>query len=96
VTVGFELEGNVFMGLGSYSLGAAAPPGSPNSTNFGAAFIAAVMGACGVTDWARVQGSKVLLLTEGPKGRSLGFENLPGQPGRRFIIDDLLTAYRPR
>jgi len=91
VTLAFRLEGDVHVSIGSFDLGANPAPGLPR-TNYGAAFLDGLLGACGAFDWAQVQGSEVLLLTAGPLGRPLCLENLPGQPGRRFIFGDLPGA----
>lgn len=71
---------------GGYNLG------NPE-VGFGAAFIKGILGACGVQSWEQVKGRTVLAIKDDRMGRVLGLENLPTEPGKRFMFADLVAEY---
>ncbi len=60
-------------------------------TAYGMEWIARFMRACGVDSWEKVKGRTILVITEDDSwnARVLGVENLPTEPGERFIYSDL-------
>lgn len=76
------------MTIGGYAFGDKVP-----GSGFGVAFIKGILDACGVTTWEQVEGRTVYVVTTGMYGRALGIQNLPTEPGGRFIFADLAAQY---
>lgn len=70
-------------------------------TAYGCEFIARVIRACGVTKWEDVAGRTIYVLQDLPEGvavlgtaKVVGIENLPTEPGERFVFADLADEFR--
>lgn len=70
-------------------------------TAYGCEFIARVIRACGVAKWEDVAGRTIYVLQDLPEGTSVlgtakvvGIENLPTEPGERFVFADLADEFR--
>lgn len=67
-------------------------------TAYGMEFVCRTLKACGVNSWEKLQGRTVYVLHDGePRWGShdnvLGIENLPTEPGNRFLFRDLLDEF---
>lgn len=69
-------------------------------TGYGMEFVARVMRACGVSSWEKINGRTIYVLQDGEPGESmlgssrvLGIENLPTEPGERFIFAELADHF---
>lgn len=62
-------------------------------TAFGHEWIARILRACGVDCWEKLPGRTIFVLTNpektGFQKEVLGIENLPTEPGERFLFADL-------
>lgn len=65
-------------------------------TAYGMEFIARVIRACGVQTWEQVKGRTIFVLQDLPNdaatwgiNKVIGIENLPTEPGERFIFSEL-------
>lgn len=63
---------------------------------YGHEFIIRTMRACGVDEWSKIVGRTIYVLQDLPEGSSalgtskvVGIENLPTEPGERFVFADL-------
>jgi hypothetical protein len=78
-------------GVGGFYLGD--EMGSPAG-----AFIGRVLKACGVSSWEELKGRTIYVLheerSEGWKGPAVGIENLPTEPGERFLFADWQAEVR--
>lgn len=85
------LDGSTFMAVGGqYAFGE-----GEQATGFGLRFIQGLLGAAGVPSWEKLVGRTVYVLTD-DDGRAVGLENLPTEPGRRFVFAELAAEYRSR
>jgi len=73
--------GGTSQSVGNYSLG--------GKTAFGIQFVARILRAAGVSSWEEVKGRTILVVQETKDGRVIGIQNLPTEPGARFIFADL-------
>jgi NADH:ubiquinone oxidoreductase subunit 5 (subunit L)/multisubunit Na+/H+ antiporter MnhA subunit len=54
------------------------------------AFIAGVLRACGVRQWEHVKGRTIYVLFNEETGyQAIGIENLPTEPGERFLFTEI-------
>lgn len=100
--------GNTSQGVGGYALDAPLRDENDrflrrNGTAFGMEFVARVIKACGVETWEEVKGRTVYVLQDLPEGSSalgtskvIGIENLPTEPGKQFIFQDLVDEFETR
>jgi hypothetical protein len=65
-------------------------------------FVARLMRACGVSSWEKLVGRTIFVLQDLPEGASslgtssvVGIENLPTEPGERFVFADLASEFYP-
>lgn len=58
-------------------------------TAYGCEFIARLIRACGVDSWEKVKGRTIFALKTDEFGLIKGIQNLPTEPGERFVFDDL-------
>lgn len=79
--------GGSVQGVGGYVLG-----------DHASDFIQGVLCACGVDSWEKVKGRTILVLTDGESfgAAVLGIENLPTEPGERFLFADWQAKARSR
>lgn len=63
---------------------------------YGMEFVHRIIKACGVDSWEQIKGRTIYVLDDLPEdgstvgsGKVIGIENLPTEPGERFIFDDL-------
>lgn len=80
-----DFGGGSTMGIGGYNLGS-------RDTAFGMQFIKGILDACGVGLWEEVTGRTVYVVFNSPDeyiGRAIGIQNLPTEPGTRFIFSEL-------
>ncbi len=80
-----DLGGSQTRSVGGYSLGS-------KDTAFGMQFVAALMRAAGAQSWESMVGRTVFVLTD-EHDRVVGIENLPTEPGERFVFDELVVQY---
>jgi hypothetical protein len=64
---------------------------------FGMEWVARVIRACGVRSWEDVKGRTIHVLTDGDSffAQVIGIENLPTEPGERFVFADLTSEFYP-
>lgn len=72
-------------------------------TAFGMEFVARVIEACGVKSWEQIKGRTIYVLQDLPEdaptwgtSKVIGIENLPTEPGRQFIFQDLVDEFKTR
>jgi hypothetical protein len=79
---------------GGYALDDPAPErgGRRIGTARGMEFVARTVRACGVDSWEAVRGRTVFALIdgEGMRGEVRGIQNLPTEPGERFVFADVM------
>jgi hypothetical protein len=69
-------------------------------TGYGMEFVSRIMRACGVSSWEKLTGRTIFVLQDLPEGSSalgtsavVGIENLPTEPGERFIFAELVDQF---
>jgi hypothetical protein len=69
-------------------------------TAYGMEFVARMIRACGVDTWEQIKGRTIYVLQDLDEGalgwgtaRVLGIENLPTEPGERFVFADLRDEF---
>ena len=69
-------------------------------TAFGMEFVCRTMRACGVERWEDLPGRTIFVLQDLPEGSSplgtsrvMGIENLPPEPGERFVFHELSAEF---
>lgn len=85
LTVDFGSGGGGSMGVGGYGLGS-------KTTAFGMQFVKGILDACGVRRWEDLKGRTVYVVLDSADefgGRVIGIQNLPTEPGTRFIFAEL-------
>lgn len=76
--------------VGGYNLGS-------RNTAFGMQFVRHLLRAAGAESWEQLVGRTVFVIREGDEwGRAIGIENLPTEPGERFIFSELADQYAGR
>lgn len=83
-----DLGGSQARSIGGYNLGS-------KDTAFGMQFVAALMRAAGAQSWESMVGRTVFVLTD-EHDRVVGIENLPTEPGDRFVFGELVEQYTER
>lgn len=85
-----DFGGGSMQGAGGYALDVWSEDDRRRiGTAYGCEFIARVIKACGVDSWEKIKGRTVFALKAPGMGPVLGIENLPTEPGRRFVFADL-------
>lgn len=87
--------GGAGQGAGGYELDGHAEAGKPRiGTARGMEFVMRAIRACGVRSWEEIRGRTIFALIkgEGSDRRVVGIENLPTEPGERFVFADVMTA----
>ena len=96
----FVNYGGSRQGIGGYALdewvGPRSSEGRRVGTAYGMEFVARIIRACGVRSWEEVAGRTIFVLRESDQwnAKVLGIENLPTEPGERFVFEDLLSEMR--
>ncbi len=100
-----EYGGGSGQGIGGYCLDAPLRGADGKfikrvGTAYGMEFVARIMRACGVSKWEKLVGRTIFVLQNLPEGASalgtsnvVGIENLPTEPGERFVFADLLNDF---
>jgi len=82
--------GAVSQSVGGYSLDEYdAAAGLRVGTVRAAEFIGRTVKACGADSWEQLRGRTIYVLIDGTDGVAVGIENLPTEPGERFIFADV-------
>lgn len=87
LTVDYGPGGNGWSSCaGGYNLGS-------KTTAFGMQFVRGILEAAGVGTWEQLKGRTILVIQRDEGGPILGIQNLPTEPGRRFVFAELAAEY---
>jgi len=70
--------GSAAQGIGGYTITPVAGP-----------YIERTLKACGVDSWEKLRGRTIYVLTDPSTRRVEGIENLPTEPGERFVFTEV-------
>lgn len=89
--LGFEDHG-IFTGMLHVNYGSAGQGvGGYAITQVAGQYIERTLKACGVDSWEKLRGRTIYVLTDAGR-RVMGIENLPTEPGGRFLFDEIFKS----
>lgn len=92
----FVTYGGSGQGIGGYGLDEYSEEEKRRKgTAYGMEFVTRLMRACGVSSWEKLAGRTIYVLKDSDRlhARVLGVENLPTEPGERFLFDELRAEF---